>query len=414
MDIFSYWKVILSGIVVLISVLIMVRTLRSDEARRPGKAHGDSHKDFKINVGRSVFRGIDCFSVICKGELNFGPRSENYRVVLHLLDVTSAPSGEPVFCQKPHLHKDDTLVFEYRSDAQEIPSLANNVKFKHAIRIPISSLVLPYSGKRKLRFSAEIKLNVRPAQPPRSALDDLGTLATASSDYTYDNKQSGYKEQTDGRIAAALRLAAATAKCDGKLEQNEQQIIEKWCREIAMTYNASSHVAMRLYKAAREACQETLDPWEAAFAAALKLRAAPEDKKLAVLELCAKVARANRKTATSEIKLLTLAAKAMRANTEHVAAIMGEHLPIHASSSSTVGNMLGITPNMSKEEKKKQLTEMFRIWNRRTDSADPEIKKKAKQMLDCIAAEHQKVTQQMEQKKRQRRPRSRAKKKLSK
>ncbi len=387
MDGFIFWVAI-----VVIGIWILRSVFRSKAARRPSMGLEDSHKDFKIIIGRESFRGLDCFSVTYKGELNFGMRSGNYRGVIHLLDVTSASGGAPVLCHMPQLQEDDTRVFEYRSDAQEIPPVGNNAKIENAIRIPISSLVLPYSGKRKLRFSAEIKLNVGREQPPRIALDDLDAFATASSEFTYDYEQAGYKEQIDGRIGyeeSALRLVVAIARCDGKLDKHEQQIIKEWCREMAMAYDDG--VAKRLHIVANEASQEAQDPRQAAIAAARKLRDAPEHEKLAALELCAKVAGADRNTALSESKLLTLVAKEMQANMEHVATIMDKHLPIHASSSSAVESLLGITPNMSAADKKKRLQAEFSKWNRRTASLDPEIKKKAEQMLEYIAAEHQKV-----------------------
>ncbi len=389
---------IIWAIVILTGIWILRGMFRSEADRQTDMGPGDTHKKFKISVSREVFKEIECFSVKYKGDLNFGPRSGSYRVVLHLLDVTSASVGEPVLCLIPQLQTDNSPVFEYRSDTQEIPPVGYYVKFENVIRIPIASLVLPYSGKRKILFSAEVKLGAGLEQPQRIVLDGLGPFASASRDYSYVYEQTGYKEKIEGRIRyeeSALRLAVAIAKCDGKFDNHEQLIIKEWCREISKTYDedAVTRVSKRLQKVASEAGQDAQEPRQVAISAARKLRDAPEHEKLAAFELCAKVAGADSKTAPSESKLLTLAAKEMNANMEHVATIMDKHLPIQASSSSTVASLLGITPNMSKAAKKKLLLEEFSKWNRRTASPDPEVKRKADQMLKYIATERQRINE---------------------
>ncbi len=357
----------------------LIRRLLS---RRSQSGPEEEALKFQLKVDTVQHEGIDMFRVSFLGGLDFPVSHGKFRFVLRISDVTRSSVGEPVLCILPMLQEENTIYFEYRSIARDIPPAGYFVQVDHGIPIPIPALAFPHSGQRRLKFTVDVT--------DATSASSRHVFKSTSTQVRYYYSQVGYKQQMELRIKieeATIRFAVFLAMADGKFDSRERDLILQWCTEVALTYDEdkTDKVTDRLIEVLVNATVGSEDLKTAAMEAARQLRHAPEQEKLAALELSAKVAGADNETTLLENELLNMAAKEMQVDTKRFAAIRDRHLPIDSSTNMISESLLGIRPDMDAQEAKAHLLAEFKKWNKRSSSSNPKIRKKAEIMLKHIA-----------------------------
>lgn len=273
--------------------------------------------------------------------------------------------NSPVFCYQTQLGRltgQKTVLSDWVSVAR---LQANWMKF-------------PRRGKRKLQFSTSIISGETGSE-----------LACAQCTFTYENPAFGYldlQENIERIKPMAVTLAFAVAAVDNKLDDCEVEVIKNWAR-CNIDFSTSAKKADRRFnKAFKQAIAflQQGNRFDAAKICRQFVEIAPIADRYEILELCLRVAGADGIASAEELTLLEKLAEELEVDRGKFRAMLERILPVSMHEVENLKVVLGLSPDMSRDEARQHLNKEYRKWNARVTNLDAKIRGQADQMLKLI------------------------------
>jgi len=322
---------------------------------------------------------------------------------LHLFDTEKHEEGfEPVvFSSLEVFQEESSPAFQFRMGPEEMSGMNYFSDWVELVEIPIVCLGFPWKGRRKIKLRFLALLADRTVEP---AMFEFGghsrgsdTLFGASeATFTHEVTESGWLDENKNRPkvwASTIELAMHLASVDGSLDKSEGEIIKSWAKDvISSAPSGKSGKTKKELNAAIEKSYGRASRGETFLAAPCRSlkELATEQQKYDALKLCVEVMSADGKADDSEMKELDRIVGLLGLDPAQYRKMLDPHLTrVEMDVGDAVGgdrkSLLGIREGMSKEEIRKLLTDANRNWNSRVTSSDPEIRRRAEEMLKLIA-----------------------------
>jgi tellurite resistance protein len=364
----------------------------------------------------SVF---DAFTIEVAGSIRTAGDNDYATVQILISDVTDGPDkAKPVLSEisnfeswhglparentaKPVLNEAEGMavppvnfprpVFCYRADLGRLPNRVTTLSdWTTVAHLNLDWLLFPHKGKRILRFGVSL-LSGQNGQDPRFRGGDVipakAGIAYAERLFICENPDFGYvdlQENVHRTKSLAVALAFAISAADNKLYHAEVQVIKQWAianllpsGTIGTKLEEALDHAVRFFQKGNQldiykVCKEIVE-------------LAPVSDRYDILDLCLQVARAKGTVAAEELTVLKYIATWLEVDMDRFREMMEKLLPVNIHQVKNTEVILGITPNMGRENTRRQLNRYYRKWNSRVTNADPEIQAQADQMLKLIA-----------------------------
>ena len=388
----------------------------TSSARCAGRGAGQALSTFNCRVqltrqkrDDSVF---DAFTIEVAGSIRTAGDNDYATVQILISDVTDGPGkAKPVLSgisnfelwhglparentAKPVLNEAEGMavppvnfprpVFCYRADLGRLPNRVTTLSdWTTVAHLNLDWLLFPHKGKRVLRFSVSL-LSGQNGQSPGHLTAEL---AYAERLFICENPDFGYvdlQENVHRTKSLAVALAFAISAADNKLYHAEVQVIKQWAianllpsGSIGTKLEEALDHAVRFFQKGNQldiykVCKEIVE-------------LAPVSDRYDILDLCLQVARAKGTAAAEELTVLKYIATWLEVDMDRFREMMEKLLPVNIHQVKNTEVILGITPNMGRENTRRQLNRYYRKWNSRVTNADPEIQAQADQMLKLIA-----------------------------
>jgi len=118
---------------------------------------------------------------------------------------------------------------------------------------------------------------------------------------------------------------------------------------------------------------------------ALITQRTPLARRYDILEFCVVVAGASGQVGEGKVSVLKDLTAWLQLDDERFRAMMGKAIPVEAFKVIDATVLLGLRPEMPKEEALRQLNHEYAKWNARVTNPDHQVRTQADQMLDLIA-----------------------------
>jgi hypothetical protein len=296
-------------------------------------------------------------------------------------DVTDGDSEPLSILQRPkHGPLNASAYFAFQRDMGKLCQRTTVLEDWTAVaQISPKEFVLPRTGHRKLHCSLSIV-----------ASDTGDLLACAGGAVDFESVETGYldvEENIQRTKTLAVGLAFSVGSANGQLLDPEVNVIYAWVTTNFGSADASNGAKLELERAMQktaaffrkggrlnvpEICQEIAE-------------IAPLIGRLEILDLCLRVVAAKGQVTAMELMLLKDLASWLEIERTRLRTMVEKILPVEMHQTQDAEMILGVTDDMSMDEKRKQLAREYAKWSARVISTDPAIRRQADQMIHLIA-----------------------------
>ncbi|MBP8305233.1 MAG: hypothetical protein KBE04_14025 [Phycisphaerae bacterium] len=245
------------------------------------------------------------------------------------------------------------------------------------VQVDTSMICFARCGLCALAFSTEV-------------IDGRGHALQARSPFTYENRSRGYLdlgEDLDRARTMALALALGVATRDEGSLGRELGYVRGWAL-AAMDLGALSLKSKRRFEKALQGLaglfsrQVEVDLREVCDGINQKT---PVALRYDILEFCIVVAGACGQVGEGKLALLKDLVQWLELDPERFRAMMAKAVPMQAFQVIDAAVLLGIQPDMPKEDALRQLNREYAKWNARVTNPDDQVRSQADQMINLIA-----------------------------
>ena len=326
--------------------------------------------------------GSDVFTVDISGSIHAPTQNHEAIVSISVIDVT-----EGIFRAKPlngsveQYRSQASQIFSYTAQLGKLPDrITTMTDWMPVARVYTDWMVFPRKGKRKLRFNIAI-----------ISRETNEKLTSATCDLVYENNTFGYidlRQNTKHIKNLAVSLAFAVSAADNNVRDCEVEVIKNWAKNnMDFSHLSAAAAGRKLAKALTQAVNyfrrgHRIDPHEICRKI---VEIAPLADRYEILDLCLRVARANNLAAPEELELLKNVAAWLELDQTRFRSMAEKILPLSIHQVKDVEIILGVTPDMTKDQTRKHLRDEYRKWNARVTNIDPEVQAQAENMLRFIA-----------------------------
>ena len=341
------------------------------------------------------------FKVEFKGWVDH-PTDPTIKLNLFIKDVYLNDEGEekfmPVLCPVlPDWTEGTTRSLRITEEINTSP-FGHFKEFTHFIFIPIEYLSGPFKGKRKLRFSI-VATDV-------DAQSDWGTFSKdqvskirhiASTDIDHTFTEVGFLENFLNREQIenlSIKIALAIAASDGNLDQKELNVIKEWANlsTTKLEEKETKEKKKKLSNFIKEAYVEAKSKKISVSGLIEELNdKAIKEQKYELVDLLLKVVSADDELSKEEdvmlnkiVKKLGIDQKTYNQMKNKTIASVGK-IETDDYSSGSDEQLLGLSDEVTNEEKCKELRKLYSKWNGLTNSSNKQTKTRAKEMVKKIA-----------------------------
>jgi hypothetical protein len=321
---------------------------------------------------------FDAFNVEICGTINAPSNMHHMSVRISITDITSKEL--PVHSCVAKWQMDESPVFCYISDLGKLSSARTTLSSWITVaQVKLDWLRFPRRGKRNLRFSTSIL----------SCEGDY-EIARAGCTFTYDNSAFGYidfQENIQRVKTLTVVLGFAVSACDNKLYNCEVELLKNWARINFGVSQASRKVGRKLEKALNKTLAFCLNGNKIDAYKICKeiVELVPVAERYDILDLCLHVAQAKGAATVEELLFLRKLESWLEVDADKFSSMIEKILPVNIHEIKDAEIILGVTPDMSKEQTRRYLNKVYRKWNARVTNFDPKIQAQADCMLKFIA-----------------------------
>ena len=306
-----------------------------------------------------------------------------------LSDVTDSnvSNGSPVLCVIDDLQDENSTEFRFRQVLpRPLDPGSGSLDWVEFCSVPKELLVFPNTGSRKISAI----LRVTDAENGR-------LITSTNTVWTTSVEGFGYLEMEDEESeaqAASLQLAMCIAAADGRVDDDEVEVIKAWGERTVNALPKARQQARRsilndaLQNATREIRANRVSMLESDAIHILKEK---DEARFFydAYELCLQVLKADGEAHPEEMAYLTRLARQLGLDETKVRILTDRHLAdvefATVEDESQDDHILGITSDMSKDEIRKHLNKLYQKHQARTQPDNPDVIAKAKDWLDRIA-----------------------------
>lgn len=304
-------------------------------------------------------------------------------------DLTDNANGDPVVCSLDDFQHHETPVFQ---SVWGGGSLSPDEGFLNWVEIgiaPAEALSFPKAGQRRLKIYGYVTEKTSPALRK--------SLLSSTCSLFFQNSGVGYKEWEGKRLEAlklSLRLGVATAFADNDFADSEGKVIKAWIKKRIDRLDDDEQE-----KAKQELNAALLQAFEDARRGTLQIESAAEtlakspvkQASYDALELCTIVMAADGVIQPAEVRIVDRIGRLLGIDNDGIRSLRDKHAQ-QASSSSEEGTelsdemLLGLDSNLTPDQKKKKLRELFARYNAMMQiEKDAAKRARSQAMLDAIA-----------------------------
>ena len=335
-------------------------------------------------------READSFEVKIRGLISAPLDQCDVDVQFLIADVGDQRSEpRPVLSTAKQFQMEDSPAFCFRANIGKLPNSVTCLSsWTQVARIRIDLLRFPRKGKRKLKFITSIISVAGDRQ-----------LACAAAAIDYENGRVGYIEAKENRQRTetlTIQLAAAVCSSAQKPTEAAVKVVSDWINaKIKASAGADNEAQKRseLEQVLKDAPNAHDRPHIDAVCKEMA-EAATIIERYEAVELCLLVARATGNISPEQTTVLGGLADSLGVDRDKFQAKVQKILPLGIYESKDFGFILGMRPDMSADEARRQLNKEYRKWNARVTHADPDTQTQAGQMLALIADARTKYIEQ--------------------
>ena len=335
---------------------------------------------------------LDCFTFKIKGKIG-NPTGAPVKVIIRLSDQTVDKKLAALYAIPSMYQADSTGIFGI---CETLPAADPTTYFPEFVSmgsVPKALLQYPYKGNRTIKAS----LFLVDAACNEYSLDSIrdNLIEFTSSTTPYKISDIGYMDNYENRDRTnelSIDLCMLMAASDGALDQSEINAIKDWAKLSYILIEDESE--KKIQKDKVSACIKN-------SYAKSKNKELDKDSlleeindifdttaKYNLIELLLNIAGADDLFAKEEEVFLNSITKSLSLDQSEVNEMKNKVVLSVKSIESTESSnesLLGLTNNMSNNEKRKSLRESYSKWSSQTTHKDPKIKQRANEMVEIIA-----------------------------
>lgn len=320
----------------------------------------------------------ELWRAIVNGHGSVGSPPIGYPVALiQVLDVTDKGDFKPILC--PHDEwADGDGIFRYKQEIQT-PHAVTNLNGSTIGIVPLSVLIFPRQGRRKLRIFVTI------------AGDKLTAI---EEDIYFENPMDGYLDQQDkiqNCEVLIAKLAVAASAVDGAVDKVEISIIKKFFSDRLSGGFECEKRKQKVTDALQEAARVMASPAPSDIFREIQELTNKlvnfDDSGISevAFDLCLQVIVADGKIEVAERKLVELLRSQLNITVEIAKNIEDRLLRIDLYVEDDIGSQLGMPSGFSSAQQKSWLAKEYGKWKNRVTHSDPEKSMEAEVRLNLIA-----------------------------
>ena len=341
------------------------------------------------------------FKVEFKGWVDH-PTDPTIKLNLFIKDVYLNDEGEekfmPVLCPVlPDWTEGTTRSLRITEEINTSP-FGHFKEFTHFIFIPIEYLSGPFKGKRKLEFSliaTDVDAQSHCGAFSKDQVSKIRHIASTDIDHTFT--EVGFLENFLNREQIenlSIKVALAIAASDGNLDQKELNVIKEWANlsTTKLEEKETKEKKKKLSNFIKEAYVEAKSKKISVSGLIEELNdKAIKEQKYELVDLLLKVVSADDELSKEEdvmlnkiVKKLGIDQKTYNQMKNKTIASVGK-IETDDYSSGSDEQLLGLSDEVTNEEKCKELRKLYSKWNGLTNSSNKQTKTRAKEMVKKIA-----------------------------
>ena len=327
---------------------------------------------------------VDAFIVKVKGLVVVPSDMHDTDIQVLLADVTDGGGrASAVLETSGKWQMEDSPAFCYRAHNGKIPRRRLILsEWITVATIRTNCLKFPRSGVRKLQFITSLISRESGAE-----------LVCAADVIGYRNTQPGYvdaKENSDQTRVLCVQLAAAVWPADTQTDEAGPDIIlQRIERQCSASQRGEDHaeglgLPEDVLREAAGFCRSGVEIDIESVCRDMTATSAITER-YNVIELCLRVAGGGDSLGVGQIEVLTRIAELLDIDSEKFRSLAQKLLPIDEGQAEHVEFILGITSEMTIDQRRQLLNDEYRKWNARVTHQDAAIAAQADRMLTLIA-----------------------------
>jgi uncharacterized tellurite resistance protein B-like protein len=329
-----------------------------------------------------VFNGI---AVHFGGAINGLANTEvKFRLDLYDKDLENHECKGFILTDLDSLNAGGSGVFRYESNSSNIPYYSASLNNRRLVFIPFDLVDFPKSGTRRIKCEFTI-------------LDaGLKGIQYGSTTTSFDLliPKDGYLDKLEKRDRAyktLIILALLVAKSDGRIAMKEMSTIEKWIKEKFENKQQQRDLLITYARDVKESIKEENDIYD--IKSEIKKFSSDASKKIIYegLDLLVRIMSADLSHDSNEKAIIQDFIDQNNIPKDEYQKVFNKHIDASMVENEITEVELGITPNMTLDEKKKVLRQQYQLWSKKVTSSDEKVRRNAESMIEKIAQERAKL-----------------------
>lgn len=329
-----------------------------------------------------VFNGI---AVHFGGAINGLENTEvKFRLDLYDKDLENHECKGFILTDLDSLNAGGSGVFRYESNSSNIPYYSASLNNRRLVFIPFDLVDFPKSGTRRIKCEFTI-------------LDaGLKGIQYGSTTTSFDLliPKDGYLDKLEKRDRAyktLIILALLVAKSDGRIAMKEMSTIEKWIKEKFENKQQQRDLLITYARDVKESIKEENDIYD--IKSEIKKFSSDASKKIIYegLDLLVRIMSADLSHDSNEKAIIQDFIDQNNIPKDEYQKVFNKHIDASMVENEITEVELGITPNMTLDEKKKVLRQQYQLWSKKVTSSDEKVRRNAESMIEKIAQERAKL-----------------------
>jgi hypothetical protein len=314
---------------------------------------------------------VDTFEVSILGRILSRCDSCDTDVQVEMIDATELLRPLKILCVNPQMQKNASGEFFYQAHHDIIPG--RNVilaKWRTVMKITLENLRFPHRGQRRLLFTVRLceKGTGRKMVEAQSALDYFVNIREGYLDF---------QKRQDKVLAAGWILARQTA--GQSILPAQEQLLENWFNQVKANKSLTENFNPEQYIG--DSPMEVLHKAGAVLAAQSDMAFRYD-----LMTLCLRIAEADKPVKHPTQDWLRAIGAMLEITAERFHEMYQKIVPLDAQENPDPAFVLGIDETLSPEQLAERLTEEYQKWNSRVNHPDPNVRKRADEMLSYLTA----------------------------
>jgi hypothetical protein len=314
---------------------------------------------------------VDTFEVSIIGRIVCPANHCDTEVQVEVIDTTELLHPLKILCVDPQMQKNASGEFFYKASYDIIPG--RNVilaRWRTVMKITLETLRFPHRGQRRLLFTVRLcdRLTGRKVVEAQAVLDYFVNIREGYLDF---------QQRQEKVLAAGWILARQTA---GQTTLPAQELLlTQWFDKVK-----GNKVTFETFSPQQYVGDSPMDVLHKAGA----VLAAQSDAafRYDLMTLCLQIAEADKPVKPVTQDWLRAVGAMLEITPERFHEMYQKIVPLDAQENPDPAFVLGIDETLSPEQLNERLTEEYQKWNSRVNHPDPNVRKRADEMLSYLTA----------------------------